>query len=47
MLIIIAADAPTGLYITNKTLAIVPDPAMVDCLHAVLEQLRGAGRRLP
>jgi hypothetical protein len=47
MLIIIAADAPTGLYITNETLAIVPAPAMVDCLHAVLEQRRAAGRDLP
>ena len=43
MLIIIGADAPTGLYITNETLAIVPAAAIVDCLRALLEQRRAAG----
>jgi hypothetical protein len=43
MLIIIGADAPTGLYITNGTLAIVPAPAIVDCLRSLLERRRAAG----
>jgi hypothetical protein len=43
MLIIIAANASTGLYITNETLAIVPAPAIVDCLHALLEHRSAAG----